>query len=66
VSGLVFVIRVVPLQVRLRALAQAGVEQGSFDWIGYQRLAHTWERWGAVALLTPVAALVLMVLKPSL
>ncbi len=65
VSGLVFVIRVAPLQVRLRALAQAGVAQGSFDWPGYQRLAHSWERWGAVALLTPVAALVLMVLKPS-
>ena len=66
VSGLVFVLRVAPLQVRLRALAQAGVEQGSFDWAGYQRLAHAWERWGAIALLTPVAALVLMVLKPSL
>lgn len=66
VSGMVFVFRVAPLQVRLRALAQAGVEQGSFDWAGYQRLAHTWERWGAIALLTPVAALVLMVLKPSL
>jgi len=66
VSGLVFIIRVAPLQVRLRALAQAGVEQGSFDWARYQRLAHTWERWGAVALLTPVAAFVLMVLKPSL
>ena len=65
VSGLVFVIRVAPLQVRLLALAQAGVERESFDWLGYQRLAHTWERWGAVALLTPVAALVLMVLKPT-
>ena len=66
VSGLVFVIRVAPLQSQLRALAQAGVEQGSFDWAGYQRLAHTWERWGALALLTPIAALILMVLKPSL
>jgi len=66
VSGLVFIIRVAPLQVRLRALAQAGVEQGSFDWASYQRLAQRWERWGAVALLTPVAAFVLMVLKPSL
>jgi uncharacterized membrane protein len=66
VSGLVFVIRVAPLQVQLRALAQAGVEQGSFDWARYQRLARTWERWGAVALLTPVGALVLMVLKPKL
>ncbi|HET9386120.1 MAG TPA: DUF2269 family protein [Gemmatimonadales bacterium] len=66
VSGLVFVLRVAPLQVRLRALAQTGAEQGSFDWGSYQRLAKTWERWGAIALLTPVAALVLMVLKPTM
>jgi uncharacterized membrane protein len=65
VSGLVFVLRVAPLQVQLRALAQAGVEQGALDWRRYQRLARTWELWGAVALLTPMAALVLMVLKPS-
>jgi len=66
ISGLVFVIRVAPLQTQLRALAQAGAEQGSLDWARYHRLARTWELWGAVALVTPVAALVLMVLKPSL
>jgi uncharacterized membrane protein len=65
VSGLVFVLRVAPLQVQLRALAQAGAEQGALDWGRYRRLARTWEMWGAVALLTPLAALVLMVLKPS-
>ena len=64
VSGVAFVIGVAPLQVRLRALAQAGAEQGSFDWPGYKRVAFRWELWGAVALLTPFAALVLMVLKP--
>jgi uncharacterized membrane protein len=63
VSGVVFVWRVAPLQVQLRALARAGVE-GEFDWSRYQRLAHAWELWGAIALLTPIAALVLMVLKP--
>lgn len=66
VSGLVFVIRVAPLQVQLRALAQAGAQGGTLDWARYQRLARTWEAWGALALLTPLAALVLMVLKPSL
>lgn len=64
VSGLVFVLRVAPLQVKLRALAQAGAEQGALDWGRYRRLARTWELWGVVALLTPIAALVLMVLKP--
>lgn len=64
VSGLVFVLRVAPLQVRLRVLARAGAERGAFDWDGYHRVARAWEAWGLVALLTPVAALVLMVLKP--
>lgn len=65
VSGLVFVLRVAPLQVRLRELAQAGVGQGALDWERYRRLAHTWELWGGLALLTPIAALALMVLKPT-
>lgn len=64
VSGLVFVLRVAPLQLQLRALAQAGVERG-FDWPAYRHLARTWELWGALALITPIAALVLMVLKPG-
>jgi uncharacterized membrane protein len=66
VSGLIFVLRVAPLQVQLRALARAGAEQGAWDWGRYRGLARTWELWGAVALLTPIAALVLMVLKPNL
>ena len=65
VSGLVFVLRVAPLQVQLKALSQAGVDPGPFDQERYQRLARAWELWGAAALLMPVAALVLMVLKPS-
>lgn len=65
VSGLVFALRVAPLQVELRALAQAGAHPGPFDRERYDRLAWIWELWGAVALLTPVGALVLMVLKPG-
>ncbi|MDH3369235.1 MAG: DUF2269 domain-containing protein [Gemmatimonadota bacterium] len=65
VSGLVFVLRVAPLQVQLKALADSGVDPGPFDWGRYHRVARVWELWGAVALLTPLAALVLMVLKPS-
>jgi uncharacterized membrane protein len=65
ISGLTFVLRVAPLQVQLRDLAQAGAAAGSFDWTRYHALARTWEMWGAVALLTPLAAMVLMVLKPT-
>ena len=65
-SGLAFSFRVAPLQTQLAALAQAGVESGRFDWVRYHSLSRTWELWGLFALLTPVAAVVLMVLKPPL
>ncbi|MGB7740063.1 MAG: DUF2269 family protein [Steroidobacteraceae bacterium] len=66
ISGLVFVIRVAPLQRQLRALAKAAVESGTFEYAQYRAVAVRWEVWGAAALLTPLAGLVLMVLKPSL
>jgi uncharacterized membrane protein len=62
VSGLAFVARVAPLQRELQALAQDG---GSFDWDRYQAVARRWERWGALALVTPIIALALMILKPT-
>jgi uncharacterized membrane protein len=32
----------------------------------YRRLSHRWELWGTVALVAPLLALVLMILKPAL
>ena len=66
ISGLIFTFRVAPLQRQLRALAEAGVQTGAFDYARYHALAVRWEVWGAAALLAPVGGLVLMVLKPSL
>jgi uncharacterized membrane protein len=63
ISGTVFAARVGPLQRALKALAERGM-QGAFDYTRYRALALRWEVWGAVALLTPVAGLALMVLKP--
>ena len=63
ISGAVFGARVAPLQRELKALAERGM-QGSFDYARYHSLALRWEVWGAIALLTPVAGLALMVLKP--
>jgi uncharacterized membrane protein len=65
VSGVLFGARVAPLQKRLREIARAGVESGTFEAAAYRRLAHAWELWGLAALLLPVGALALMVLKPS-
>ena len=66
ISGLIFAFQVAPLQRQLRALANAAVQSGTFDYAGYHARAVRWELWGAVALLTPLGALVLMVLKPRL
>jgi uncharacterized membrane protein len=66
VSGLIFMIRVAPLQRQLRALAEAAAQSGTFDCARYRALAVRWEVWGAAALLAPLAGLALMVLKPSL
>jgi uncharacterized membrane protein len=64
IAGLLFIVRVAPLQRQLRALAQAGATSGQFDYAHYHALAVRWELWGLGALLTPLGGLVLMVLKP--
>lgn len=66
VSGLIFMIRVAPIQRQLRTLAEAGAQSGTFEYANYHALAVRWEAWGTAALLTPVAALALMVMKPNL
>jgi uncharacterized membrane protein len=63
ISGIIFGSRVAPMQRELKAIAERGM-QGNFDYPGYHALAIRWEIWGAVALLTPLIGLVLMVLKP--
>ena len=63
ISGVVFAARIAPLQRELKAIAERGMH-GTFDYSRYRALALRWELWGAVALLTPVAGLALMVLKP--
>jgi uncharacterized membrane protein len=66
ISGLAFMFRVVPLQRRMASLVRAAVDTGQLDWKLYRDWSRSWEIWGAVALLTPLAAMVLMVLKPAL
>ncbi len=66
ISGLAFGIQVAPLQVQIAKLARAAGNTDKLDWEQYHKLVRVWEIWGAVALLTPAAAVVLMVLKPQL
>lgn len=64
ISGYAFMARVAPLQRQLRDLAKAGAESGGFDYATYHALARRWEFWGGIALVTPLAGFVLMILKP--
>lgn len=66
VSGAAFGAQVAPLQVKMMKLMRAGADSGKPDWDAYQRLSRDWAFWGAVSLLMPLVALVLMVLKPPL
>jgi hypothetical protein len=47
------------------ALARSAADPVTFDWAAYGSLSRRWEVWGGVALLTPVAALALMIFKPT-
>lgn len=64
ISGVVFMALLAPLQRRLRDIAVQGA-RGNFDRVLYQRLSRQWAAWGSLATLAPLAALGLMVLKPT-
>jgi len=66
ISGLAFMFRLAPLQARLADLTRTGAESGQLDQPAYHALSRRWELWGLVATATPVLALLLMILKPSL
>ena len=65
VSGLLFGLILAPLQRRLMAAAQ--VSNGNKNWPSaeYRRMSIRWEVVGIVAILLPLAAVVLMVFKPT-
>ena len=65
ISGLAFMFRVAPLQRRMHAIAVAGVN-GQIDWAAYEAATRSWNVWGMMALLAPLVAVALMVLKPAL
>ena len=65
-SGVAFMVQLVPLQRKLAAVAREGAEGAAMDWAAYEALSRRWKFWGAVALLAPVLVMILMVLKPVL
>jgi len=65
ISGIAFMGWLVPLQRKLAQIARAaGGDSTRMDWPRYERLSREWAIWGLIALVAPLLALVLMVLKP--
>ena len=64
ISGIAFMGWLVPIQKKLRAVAAGAGDSSKMDWPAYKRLSRQWKLWGLVALVTPLIAMVLMVMKP--
>lgn len=65
VSGIAFGAKVAPLQRKIFQLTNSG-EADDANRAVYLSLYRQWQVWGTIALLTPIVAAGIMVLKPSL
>lgn len=53
-------------QRRMEAIAQTAVTSGVMNWEEYERADRVWNVAGTIALITPLIAVAIMVLKPGL
>jgi len=63
ISGLIFSIKLVPLQKQIYSLTLNKEESAGIDWKNFNKIYFMWDIWGLIALLTPLAAFVMMILK---
>lgn len=63
-AGLVFSMRVGPLQKKLLSNVEAG-RSGDWDRAAYEKLSREWLAWGWVATGAPLIVVFLMVFKPA-
>lgn len=63
ISGLAFAFKVAPLQKKIYNLTLNKEQMADFNWEGFKKIYVKWDIWGLIALLTPLAAFVMMVLK---
>jgi uncharacterized membrane protein len=62
ISGLVFAYKLAPLQKRIYLFCVNG-ESDNFDWIAFHTMHRAWDLWGLIAVLAPLAAFAMMILK---
>ena len=63
ISGLAFAFKVAPLQKKIYNLTLNKDSSIDFNWENFKKVYFEWDIWGLVALLTPLAAFVMMTLK---
>ncbi len=63
ISGLIWILVLVPTQRRLVAASEAGRKAGALP-PEFARLSTRWAMWGGIATLLPIIVLFLMVTKP--
>ena len=60
ISGLAFAFKVAPLQKKIYHLTLNKESSNDFDWNNFNKVYVEWDVWGLVALVTPLAAFVMM------
>ena len=63
ISGLAFSLKVAPLQKKISRFVMDKETLNDQDWIDFRKMYLQWDIWGLIALLTPLAAFVMMTLK---
>lgn len=63
ISGAVFGWKVAPLQSKMYQLTTTENYTGEFNWNEFNKIYKQWKIWGLIALITPVAAAIMMTLK---
>ena len=63
ISGLAFGFKVAPLQKSIAVMTANHENAADFDWNALHKIYKSWDIWGLVAVLTPLAAFVMMTLK---
>ncbi len=63
ISGIIFSLRVGPLQKRIYTLTSRQYQKSDFNWKGFRKLYVEWKIWGLIAFFTPIIVLIMMILK---
>ncbi len=63
ISGIAFAYKVAPLQKKILVLTSSENLTSDFDWKNLMKIYREWDIWGLFALITPLAAFVMMILK---